>query len=299
MSAVPAARPEHQASSLARGVLARPPAPWLVVAGAKGGVGKTLLAVNLALQAARMGHRVLLADLDPGLGNVDVHLRLAARHTLEDAASGACTPAEAVHPGPLGIGVLPGRSGSTRLCGGDAAFLGRALAAVARAGAGFDLVVCDTGAGLGPAVLEAARRARLVLAVTTPDPAAVTDTYALCKVLHARGLPLPGLVVNRAAHPEQGPRTAARLAHVCSRFLSASPRYLACIPQDASLERSVLEQRPFSAWREDCAAHELRGLAAVSLSLIPGLRRSGARPAPGLGHLPINRSAQSDANQRW
>ena len=63
-------------------------APWVAVTGAKGGVGKTLVAVNLALLLARSGYRTLLVDLDPGCGNVDVHLRLQRRATLDDAVSG-------------------------------------------------------------------------------------------------------------------------------------------------------------------------------------------------------------------
>ncbi|MBK9411030.1 MAG: AAA family ATPase [Gemmatimonadetes bacterium] len=149
----------------ARSTLPRPrgpreEAPWLAIAGAKGGVGKTTLAVNLAALFARSGHRTLLVDFDPGCGNVGVHLRLAGRWDLEDVATGRCRAGDAVLDGPGGLKVVLGRSGSTTLAGGDPGLLQAAIDAIAELANGFDLVVCDTGAGIGPATL-APRSARM------------------------------------------------------------------------------------------------------------------------------------------
>lgn len=265
-------RPADQAAGL---LLLRPrpapTAPWIAVAGGKGGVGKTLIAVNLALLAARAGRRVLLVDLDPGLGNVDVQLRLAPAYTVEDVASGACSPADAVVEGPGGVRVLAGRNGSPKLASGDTAFLADVLAAVARCAAvsGCDLVVCDTGAGIGPAVLAAAERADLVLGVTVPEPAALTDAYALCKLLHLRGRPLPRLVVNRVRSRDEALRTAGKLAAVCRKFLGQDAPVLGWLQRDARLEQSVAEQRPFVLAGVGGALEDLQGLCAGALSALP------------------------------
>lgn len=254
--------------------------PWVAVAGAKGGVGKTLLAVNLALQLARAGQRTLLVDFDPGCGNVDVHLRLSPRRTLEDVLAGRCPPAAALVDGPGGLRVLAGRSGSSRLAArlaDDAARPG-VLAAVGDAAAGLDVVVCDTGAGIGPAVLAVAGRAELVLGATTPEPSALTDTYALCKVLHRRGRPLPRLVVNRVRSRDEAMRTAGRLATVCARFLAAPCELLGWVRDDPELERSVFEQRPFALHGHGEALADLRALAAATRSALPPLPRRQGRP---------------------
>jgi MinD-like ATPase involved in chromosome partitioning or flagellar assembly len=89
----------EQLNNLARDlILPTPPAtPWIAIAGAKGGVGKTTIAVNLAILLAKAGYRTLLADLDPGCGDIGVHLRLAARADLDDAATGACSVRDALH----------------------------------------------------------------------------------------------------------------------------------------------------------------------------------------------------------
>ena len=93
----------------------RSAASCVAVSGGKGGVGKTLLATNLAILAARAGYKTLLVDLDPGLANVDVHLRLPARRTLEDLAQNRCPVRDALIPGPGGIDVLQHQHNSRRV----------------------------------------------------------------------------------------------------------------------------------------------------------------------------------------
>jgi flagellar biosynthesis protein FlhG len=247
---------DRQAQGL---VLPRPPAaPWLAIAGAKGGVGKTTLAVNLALLLQRAGHRTLLVDFDPGCGNVAVHLRLGSRHDLDDVANGVCTAQAALVDGPGGIRVLTGRSGATSFASGDRVRIGAALDAVA---------------ALAPA------RADLVLGVTTPDAAALTDTYALCKVLHQGGRPLPQLVVNRVDSRDEAMRTAAKLGTVARKFLDRDVTLCGWIAQAPQFARSIAEQRPLALGTGSPSHDELRALCAAVLAVMPATARR-ARPAP-------------------
>jgi len=259
-------------------------APWIAVAGGKGGVGKTLIAVNLAILSARAGYKTLLVDLDPGLANVDVHLRMAARNTLEELARGECAQQDALQPGPFGLTVLPGRSGSLWLDGSDRQAIVRALAAVAKAASGFDLVYCDLGAGIGPLVLETLARSRLVLGVTTPDPAAVTDTYALCKIMSQQGRPLPRIVVNRARSRDEAMRTAARLATVSERFLMHKTTLAGFILRHDELESSVAFQQPIARQDHGAPVSDFKALHAAVLSALPGLGRAQAPKQPIASH---------------
>jgi flagellar biosynthesis protein FlhG len=253
-------------------------APWLAVAGAKGGVGKTTLAVNLAVLLSRKGHRVLLVDFDPGCGNVAVHLRLAGRFDLEDVATGVCSAADALLDGPGGIRVLLGRSGPTVLVGDDPAPRQRALAEVSTVARDFDVVVVDTGAGIGPATLAVTERADLVLAVTTADAAAVTDTYALCKVLHLRGRPLPQLVANRVASRDEAMRTAAKLTGVTRKFLGKDLKLCGSVGRDAKVEHGVLAQEPIALFGVGPGLDDLQSLAASALAALPPVGRGNPVP---------------------
>src|SRR5262249_25597009 len=140
---------------------------------------------------------------------------------LDDVVQGACAPDAAVVRGPNGLLVLLGTHGSEHLARGEPAAVDAAFAAIARVAAAADVVICDTGAGVGPLTTAVAERAALALSVTTPAPASVPDAYALCKVLPRRGRPLPQLCVNGCRGREDAMRTAARLRSVCVRFLGA------------------------------------------------------------------------------
>lgn len=283
MNPSPSGMVNHQASALERGILhpATRPVPWIAVSGGKGGVGKTLIAVNLSILIARAGYRALLVDLDPGLANIDVHLRLAPELTIEELAAGRCSPDEAIVEGPAGLRVLAGRSGSARLASGDRGFLQDTMHAVTRASRGFDVVICDTGAGIGPAVMGALERAALVMAVTTPDPSSITDTYAMCKVLRHEGKALPSLLLNKVRSRDEAMSAAGKLTTVCEKFLGERTEVLGWLQTHATLELSVLHQRPFSLHGTGPALEDLRAITASALSALPAQGKSVRKDVRG------------------
>ncbi len=263
---------EHQARALDRSVTLprpRPKAPWIAVSGGKGGVGKTLLATNLAILLAKSGRRVLLVDLDPGLGDVHVHLRVTPGRCLEDAVEAHCQPTDLVTRVRHGLDLVTGRSGSTLLAGGDRKLIERALDAVAAAVESHDVVVCDTGAGIGPAVIETTRRAHRTLAVTTADPAAATDAYALIKVLGLQGIDAPRLVVNRVRSREQAMSAATRLGSVCERFLGHGLQLAGWLREAPALEQSIRQQRAFAEAGGGAVLEDLAALTAGLADLLP------------------------------
>jgi flagellar biosynthesis protein FlhG len=290
----------HQAASLLTQKAAVPQprrrAPWITVAGGKGGVGKTLLSVNTALLAAMQGRRVLLVDFDPGLANIAVHLRLAPRYDLADLVQGNCSPSEAVVDGPAGMQVLCGRSGDPSLAGGGEHDAGptvrRALAAIEAAANACraDLVLVDTGAGIGPSVIQAAARSVATLCVTTPDPAALTDAYALIKVLrNERPGIRPALVLNRVRSRDEAMSLAGRMQQVTERFLGFRPDLAGFVRDDSAFLASVMDQRP-AALGTGQVVRDLEALVATTLSLLPSRRTD---PAVGTAATPRRVRVQS------
>lgn len=266
--------------------------PFVLVTGGKGGVGKSTLAANLGVELARAGKRVLLVDLDLGLANLDVLLKLERRAPLEDLFTGDADGAHGVRPrvedcivaGPLGLDVLPAASGVPEMARPDAGRRSHLYTELARASGSYDLVLGDTAAGIGDDVLAFAAAATRVLAVTAPDPAAVTDAYGVIKALDAWSrepgrdgsldVATPELVVNFAAGAEEARRVAGRLRTTAERFLARSPRLVGWLPRSRTVLQSALDQRPFVLSSPETAVSvRVRALAEhVASAVFPTLK---------------------------
>jgi flagellar biosynthesis protein FlhG len=233
-------------------VKAPAPAPLLLISGGKGGVGKTTVAANLAAHMASKGARVLLVDLDLGLANVDVVLRLDARSTLEDVLAGRCGWRECVVTAQGGVHVLPAACGEASLANLDPARLATLCEGIAELARDYDIVIGDSPAGIGADVLAFAAAAQLVWVVTTPDPAALSDAYGLIKALHShardegRDLATPELVLNCVNGVEEARDLAAKLSAVCERFLARAPRLAGWLPRSHRIQEACRRQTLFA-----------------------------------------------------
>jgi flagellar biosynthesis protein FlhG len=229
---------------------------WCITSG-KGGVGKTCLAVNLAFALTHQGKRILLVDGDLGLANVDVLLGLQVKANLRDILDRGADPLETVvyvHPS---LGVLPASSGVPEMANlgpADQDVLGEMLKTVA---VDFDLVLVDTGAGLGPAVLWFNTLSDYSLVVMTPDPTSLTDAYALIKVLAQHYQRRHFLVVvNNVRNESEASQTFATLAQAAARFLDLQLDYLGAVPTDAAVKRALRTQAPFLEQSPESRASE-------------------------------------------
>ena len=168
------------------------------VTSGKGGVGKTLVAANLAAALARAGQRVLVLDADLGLANLDVVLNLAAHVTLHDVLTKGTALEEALQPAPGGFTVLLAGSGLVEYSRMTPEVRDRLIDVIAQVRPRFDHVLIDTGAGISDVVLFTISLADEVLVVATPEPTSLTDAYATLKVLAATQAARPiRLLVNQ------------------------------------------------------------------------------------------------------
>ncbi len=124
----------------------------MAITSGKGGVGKTLVTVNLAINYARQGLKVLLIDADLGLANIDVVLGVTPKFTIEDVLSGELTLDEVAIPGPPGITILPAASGVAELSNLTEEQKLSLMDHIDHWHADFDVVLVDTGAGISPNV---------------------------------------------------------------------------------------------------------------------------------------------------
>jgi flagellar biosynthesis protein FlhG len=234
-----------QAQSLRDRVRA-PGAPLRVIAvtSGKGGVGKTHVAANLAVLAAKAGRRVLLVDADLGLANADIVLGICPTRHLGHLLDGSASAEEVLTEGPHGIRVLGASSGIQELTRLSDEQKLRLVSAFDPLDEKFDLVLVDCGAGIGDNVIFFAGAAQEALLVVSPEPTSLSDAYATVKVLSQQaGVPQFSVIANQAAD-FQGRDVFRRLTQVTERFLSARLSYLGHVPRDENLQRALQVQQP-------------------------------------------------------
>jgi flagellar biosynthesis protein FlhG len=248
------------------------------VTSGKGGVGKTSLTINLAVALARLGHRVGILDADFGLGNIDVMLGLTPEEHLGAVLDGTRRVDEVTLDGPSGVRVIPAGSGVRSLTAIDDERWLRLVAAVDQAGADLDFLLFDTATGIGAPVLDVIGLADYVLVVTSYDPAAVVDAYAVIKLVSAANAAQPiGVVVNSARSAEEGGLVFRQISLAADRFLGRTLRYDGHVLEDRHVKESVFAQAPLvGAGASSPATGCIRRLA----SRLTAARGAAAGPWP-------------------
>jgi flagellar biosynthesis protein FlhG len=210
----------------------------------KGGVGKTAVVANLAVLLARMGKRVLILDADLGLANIDVVFGLAPGHNLNHFFTGEQGLEAILTDGPEGIKILPAGSGVQRFTRLDSQQKMRLLEALDTMNNDFDFVLIDTEAGISENVTYFNTAAQEILVVTTPEPTAITDAYALMKLLsnqfHEKHF---NLIVNFIKNEEEALDVYRKLTMVANRYLDISIDYIGSIPRDKLMVDAIRKQQ--------------------------------------------------------
>ncbi len=217
----------------------------IAITSGKGGVGKTNVAVNLGLSLAAKGKRVLLLDADLGLANVDILFGYSTRRNVADVLQGNLHLRDVMFEAAAGLQVLPASSGVLGLEHPSRAQLTKLAGQLDELADGFDVLLLDTGAGIRDTVLFFSGAAGEILIVTTPEPTAITDAYAMIKVLIQNdGATSIQVLVNEAVDAREGAAVFDKLSRVATGHLGFQPGYAGWIAKDARLEAAVRKRRP-------------------------------------------------------
>ncbi|WP_196594666.1 MinD/ParA family protein [Pectinatus sottacetonis] len=241
----------------------------IAVTSGKGGVGKTNFTVNLAIALSRLGKKVLIIDADLGLANVEVIMGCLSPYTMMDLLNGNISLEEIILKGPAGIQYISGGSGLEQLSDlsiEDRSLLIHRLYACEEVA---DIILVDTGAGVGRNVLDFLIAANEIILLTTPEPTALTDAYAVIKAYMARStVPNIKLVINKIYDKDEGDEVSLKLRMTAEKFLKVTIKNLGMVYDDHNMVNAIKKQIPLLLSYPDTIASKC--ISQIANSILHG-----------------------------
>lgn len=218
----------------------------IAVISGKGGVGKSNLSLNFSIALSNYGKKVLLFDMDIGMGNIDILMGITAHHTIADLFEDNLTINDIIIKGTEGIDYIAGGNGLPNLFKLDdkkTEYLIDQLQLVLNE---YDFVLFDMGAGMTEENVKFLMAMDEIFVITTPEPTSITDAYSAIKYicLFDQSIPMY-LVVNRAENESDGLQTLKRLRQAVLQFLVKEVKILGVLHDDRTVQRAVSHQKPF------------------------------------------------------
>ena len=252
----------------------------ITVTSGKGGVGKSTLTVNLAIQLSRLGKKVIILDADFGLANIEVMLGIRPDYNLADLMFRGKELKEIIIEGPENIGFISGGSGIqelSRLTREQVVYLVQKLYELDELA---DIILVDTGAGISDSVLEFVSASNEVLLVATPEPTSITDAYALLKTLNRRSGfskddTMLRMVANRIKGNEEGEALYNKLGIVVEKFLNLKVEYMGGIPDDPNCGKAIMQQSPITLSEPRSAS--VKAIASIAAKIAQSENETGDR----------------------
>lgn len=250
----------------------------IAVTGGKGGVGKTNMACNMAIAMRRMNKRVIVFDADLSLANVDVLLGLTPRQNLSHVISGEKTVQDILITGPEGIQIIPGGSGVEELSQLAPDQMERLFNSFTNLQPEPDVFIIDTAAGIHPNVLQFLMAANQTIVVTTPEPPAYTDAYALIKTLvrHDQAKDI-SVLVNMAQDAREAAEVSKLMLQICRQMLHVTFNNIGYVPRDPEVLKAVRHQTPFLIKSPHCPASRAVLNIAASILQVEARNERGLR----------------------
>jgi flagellar biosynthesis protein FlhG len=214
------------------------------VTSGKGGVGKSTIVANLAIEFEKRGKRVLLFDGDLGMANLDIMFQVKPTMSIADVISGGADLRDVLVPLTPSISLIPGGTGVFELQKLPTSAKQVLLDQVSDLGTIYDVMLIDTAPGIADNVLYLNSAAQEITVILTPDPSSLADAYALIKVLNVRQRETKfNVICNQVRDEQDGQKTFDRLQSVAARFLPVSLSYRGSIPSDPHLRQSTRAQQ--------------------------------------------------------
>jgi len=219
----------------------------IAVVSGKGGVGKSNFTTNFAITLANKGKKVVIVDMDIGMGNINILIGKNVSYSLKDYLEGNESLDDVIFEGPYNLRYISGGSGMSGVLEWSEAMFERLVHAFEQLQQSFDYILFDMGAGATNWSLDLLTSIDEIIVLSTAEPTSITDAYSMMKYIHMRDADKQFYVLcNRAYSKEEGLETNERLKRTMKRFLDKEVTILGSLPEDSAVRKAVREQVPFS-----------------------------------------------------
>lgn len=220
----------------------------VAISGGKGGVGKTLIATNLAVLLAKLGKRTLLVDADFGMANANVMFGVNPKKSIKSILDGTATVDEVTCNVMDKLDIIAGGTGESSLLDLDQSERGNVIRNLTNTKGSYDYHIVDTSAGASKSSVDFCASCDKLLVVIVGEPTSFLDAYSLIKVAHLDyGLDNFGIIVNQASNETQGLRLFKKFGEITDRFITVNQNYIGYVPHTTNLKKSVLSRKPVLA----------------------------------------------------
>jgi flagellar biosynthesis protein FlhG len=215
----------------------------ITITSGKGGVGKSSIVSNLAYLLGTMNKSTYILDADLSLGNIDIMFGMFPKFTVKDLIEGKKAIGEIIVEGPCGIKVIPATSGVAELS--DLTVDERnILFSSFRELPDHDFFLVDTSAGISSNVVYFNAISEDIFIVVTPDPASLTDSYAVIKVLNKKtGRKDFNIILNMVRNEQEALDIFRNILAVTDRFLDVYLNFYGYLPTDANINLATRKQK--------------------------------------------------------
>lgn len=249
----------------------------ITITSGKGGVGKSNFTTNLSLCLKKLGKKPLILDADFGLANVEIILGERPKYNLSHLLNKKCSIEEIITESKYGIPFISGGSGIKDMLFLSDEQLEDIAVTLAKLEKMADILLIDTGAGINDIVLKFSMIADEVFVIVTPEPASITDAYALIKTIvkDFNSLPNFKLVINKAVSKQEAHEVFSKLSYVANQFLNIKLHYAGYVPYDDKIFQAVKKQKPVVVY--DPKTYASIAYEEISKTMVPNEREKMTR----------------------
>ena len=218
----------------------------IAIVSGKGGVGKSNFSTNFAYALLSKEKKVIIIDMDIGMGNIHILLGMTPRSSLKDYLIGEKEIEEVINSTPEGLDFISGGSGLDKVLDWSDKMFDRLIIAFEQLQRKYDVILFDMGAGVTRSAIELLVSIDEIIVISTTEPTSITDAYSMMKFICMKDPDKTfNIVSNRVSKDDDGDSAVSRLQFAMRKFMQKETTILGILPEDPVVHKAVLRQKPY------------------------------------------------------